>query len=219
MLRSSSAALLWAVFCSSCVTLVTYVLFFLVPVDPARLAAGKSATAEDVERVKHDLELDRPVYVAVRLVPQALVVDQSLGNSYANRRDVNEMVAEAAPVDRRPRLRRRHPLDADRAADRDPLRAEAAIALRQIVDGVRPHRDLGARRLDRHPAAVLHRLQAGLDRRTPATATSSTHPRAPRAAAPWDWFTHMILPWITFAILFAASYVRMIRVEHDGHAR
>ena len=30
------------------VTLITYVLFFLLPADPARLAAGKSATAEDV---------------------------------------------------------------------------------------------------------------------------------------------------------------------------
>jgi peptide/nickel transport system permease protein len=28
---------------------------------------------------------------------------------------------------------------------------------------------------------------------------------------PWDWFTHMILPWITFAILYSAFYVRMIR--------
>ena len=26
-----------------------------------------------------------------------------------------------------------------------------------------------------------------------------------------DWFTHMILPWVTFAILYSAFYVRMIR--------
>jgi peptide/nickel transport system permease protein len=30
---------------------------------------------------------------------------------------------------------------------------------------------------------------------------------------PWQWFYHMILPWITFAILFAALYVRMIRAN------
>ena len=74
-------------------TLITYVLFFLVPVDPARLAAGKSATAEDVERVEHDLRLDRPVYVQYCLFLKRLVIDQSLGNSYANRRSVNEMVS------------------------------------------------------------------------------------------------------------------------------
>ena len=28
-----------------------------------------------------------------------------------------------------------------------------------------------------------------------------------------QWFYHMILPWITFAILFAALYVRMIRAN------
>jgi peptide/nickel transport system permease protein len=30
---------------------------------------------------------------------------------------------------------------------------------------------------------------------------------------PWQWFYHLILPWITFAILFAALYVRMIRAN------
>jgi len=30
---------------------------------------------------------------------------------------------------------------------------------------------------------------------------------------PWQWFYHMILPWCTFAILFAALYVRMIRAN------
>ena len=30
---------------------------------------------------------------------------------------------------------------------------------------------------------------------------------------PWQWFWHMILPWCTFALLFAALYVRMIRAN------
>src|SRR5207249_6223946 len=32
-------------------------------------------------------------------------------------------------------------------------------------------------------------------------------------SGPWQWFYHMILPWMTFAILFAALYVRMIRAN------
>ena len=36
-------------------------------------------------------------------------------------------------------------------------------------------------------------------------------PEGATCGGPWDWLTHMILPWVTFAILFAASYVRMIR--------
>ena len=163
--------LLWAVVLFIGVTMITYVLFFLLPADPARLAAGKSATAEDVARVEHQLGLDRPVHEQYGLFLKRLVVDHSLGRSYANRRSVNEMVGEAVPVTVAARLRRRDPLDADRPADRDPLGAAAAIAARQSDDDLRPRRDLGARRLDRAAAAVLRRLQVGPDARTPATAT------------------------------------------------
>jgi peptide/nickel transport system permease protein len=36
-------------------------------------------------------------------------------------------------------------------------------------------------------------------------------PTGATCGGPVDWFQHMILPWITFAILFTAIYVRMIR--------
>ena len=41
------------------------------------------------------------------------------------------------------------------------------------------------------------------------------HQPARRRHLRWagDWFYHLILPWITFAILFAAIYVRMIRAN------
>ena len=90
--------LLWAAVLFIGVTLITYVLFFLLPADPARLAAGKSATAEDVARVSHQLGLDRPVHEQYALFLKRLVVDHSLGRSYVNRRTVNEMIGEAVPV-------------------------------------------------------------------------------------------------------------------------
>jgi peptide/nickel transport system permease protein len=30
---------------------------------------------------------------------------------------------------------------------------------------------------------------------------------------PVDWFTHMIMPWLVFAVLYSAFYVRMIRAN------
>ena len=48
-------------------------------------------------------------------------------------------------------------------------------------------------------------------RRSRATATSST--RSTGCGGPVQWAWHMILPWITFAMLFAALYVRMIRAN------
>ncbi len=56
------------------------------------------ATAEDIARVSHHLGLDRPVYEQYGLFLKRLVFEQSLGRSYVNRRYVNEMIAEAAPV-------------------------------------------------------------------------------------------------------------------------
>ena len=38
-------------------------------------------------------------------------------------------------------------------------------------------------------------------------------PTGASCGGPGDWAYHMILPWLTFAILFAASYARMIRAN------
>src|SRR4029078_1418071 len=97
MLNYIIRRLLWAVVLFIGVTLITYVLFFPLPAAPARLAAAKPATAEDVARVSHQRGLDRPVHEQYVLFLKRLVVDHSLGRSYANRRSGNEMVGEATP--------------------------------------------------------------------------------------------------------------------------
>ena len=49
-----------------------------------------------------------------------------------------------------------------------------------------------------------------------ATATSTLRPVDARtcAAARRYWAYHLVLPWIAFALLFAALYARMIRAQH-----
>jgi len=54
---------LWAVMLFFAVTIVAYILFFIIPADPARQFAGKGATPETVAKAKHYLGLDRPIYV------------------------------------------------------------------------------------------------------------------------------------------------------------
>ena len=71
-------------------------------------------------------------------------------------------------------------------------------------------------RLDRPDPAVLLRLQAGHRRRSPATATSSTRRSGATCGGPVQWAYHMILPWATFVMLFAALYVAHDPGEHDG---
>src|SRR5919201_2488741 len=98
MIRYLIRRLLWAVLLMLAVTVVTYVIFFVIPVDPARLAAGKAATEEDVARAAHFLGTDRPIYVQYGKFLKRLVVDGSLGTSFSTRQDVNSIVLTAAPV-------------------------------------------------------------------------------------------------------------------------
>src|SRR5438093_1300563 len=90
--------LLWAVVLFVAVTMITYVIFFVIPADPAVLAAGRSARPADVARVRHYLGLDHSVPYQYGLFLKRLIVDQSLGRSFVNRRAVNSMVGQAAPV-------------------------------------------------------------------------------------------------------------------------
>jgi peptide/nickel transport system permease protein len=98
MFRYIVRRLLWACVLFIAVTMVTYVIFFIIPNDPAVLAAGKSATPADIARARHFLGLDHSVPVQYLLFLKRLVVEQSLGTSFVNRRSVNTMVGEAAPV-------------------------------------------------------------------------------------------------------------------------
>src|SRR5215210_8067703 len=90
--------LLWACVLFVAVTAVTYVIFFIIPADPARQACGQRATEECIQRAAHFLGTDRPVYVQYGKFMKRLVLEQDLGRSFTNRQSVNHVIAEAAPV-------------------------------------------------------------------------------------------------------------------------
>ena len=98
MFRYIVRRLLWAVFLFIAVTMITYVIFFVIPADPATLAAGRSARPEDIVRARHFLGLDRSVPMQYLLFLKRLVVDGSLGRSFVNRRNVNDMIGESVPI-------------------------------------------------------------------------------------------------------------------------
>ena len=98
MVRYLIRRLLWAVVLFIAVTMVTYVIFFVIPANPAAMAAGKQASAADIARAEKRLGLDKPVPIQYERFLQRLVINRSLGYSFTNRRDVNEMVLAAAPV-------------------------------------------------------------------------------------------------------------------------
>src|SRR3954447_16312667 len=90
--------LLWACVLFIAVTLVTYMVFYVIPANPARLACGQRATEECIVNAEHRLGLDKPIPVQYGLFLKRLVIDHSLGRSFTNRRDVNQSILDAAPV-------------------------------------------------------------------------------------------------------------------------
>ena len=204
--------LLWAGVLFIGVTLITYALFFVLPADPARLAAGKSATAEDVARVSHQLGLDRPLHEQYGLFLKRLVVDRSLGRSYTNRRSVNEMVGEAVPV------------TAALVVGGAILWMMIAVPI-GIISALRPRSliDRGAMIFIligiSAPVVWIGLLfQYFIGFRLGWTPNAGycdvfNPPEGATCGGPTDWTYHLILPWLTFAILFAASYARMIRAN------
>ena len=79
------------------ITFVTYVLLYLIPADPARQIAGRSATAETVDSIRHQLGLDLPFYQQYwRYLTSLLQGD--LGRSYIQRSEVSDLILARLPA-------------------------------------------------------------------------------------------------------------------------
>ncbi len=79
------------------VSLVTYALIFLVPADPVRQIAGRSATPETVEAIRRQLGLDLPFWQQyLRYLGGLLQGD--LGRSYLQRTEVATLILARLPA-------------------------------------------------------------------------------------------------------------------------
>jgi peptide/nickel transport system permease protein len=79
------------------ISLVTFVLLYLIPADPARQIAGRSATAETVANIRAQLGLDQPFYMQyARYMGNLLKGD--LGRSYLQRTEVSELIWARMPA-------------------------------------------------------------------------------------------------------------------------
>jgi peptide/nickel transport system permease protein len=210
VVRYLARRLIWAAVLFIAVTLVAYVLFFLIPNDPARLVAGKAATDADVKRAAHFLGTDRPFYVQYGKFLDRLIIHQNLGYSFTNRQSVNSLVGNAAPV------------TASLVLGGAVFWMLLALPV-GILSALRP-RSL----LDRASMTFVligisaHPIWIGLIfsyffgfrlHWTPITGYCDFINPSTECGGPVQWAYHMVLPWATFAILFAALYVRMIRAN------
>src|SRR5215218_5157713 len=202
--------LLWACVLFVAVTAVTYVIFFIIPADPARQACGQRATEECITRAAHFLGTDRPVYIQYLKFMKRLVVEQDLGRSFTNRRSVNDVVRDAAPV------------TASLVLGGAILWMLIALPV-GILSALRPRSLLDRLAMvfvlvgiSAHPVWLGLIFAYFLGFKTgffPITGYADFFNPSGEEGGPVQWAYHLFLPWVTFAILFAALYVRMIRAN------
>lgn len=79
------------------VSFITYVLLFVLPADPVRQIAGRSATPETVANIRRELGLDQPFIVQYGRYLWGLL-HGDLGRSYLQKSQVAELVAARLPA-------------------------------------------------------------------------------------------------------------------------
>ncbi len=212
MIRYIFRRLLWAIVLFLAVTIVTYVIFYLIPVDPARLAAGRNPTPQEVKNVAHYLGTDKPVYYQYGLFLKRLVIDHSLGYSFANRQSVNSAIFAAAPVTISLVLGGAIlwmfiALPVGIYSALHPRSRLDRVAMASVLVGISAHpvwiglmlSYIFGFRLELFPIQGYCNLKGSIAGQS--------------CGGPIDWLYHMVLPWLTFAVLYAAFYVRMIRTN------
>ncbi len=196
---------LWAVVLVFAITMVSYALFFLVPADPGRVGRGP---ARETTNLRESVEIKGPVY---KEYGQFLwrIGHGSFGESWVNSREVNQVVFEAMPVTLS--------LVLGGAVMwillAVPIGVLSALRPRSLLDRLMTVLVLVG--VSAHPVwlGLILSYFFGRSRLFPfggyCDLTAPTY--VCNGFAQWAW--HLFLPWLTFALLYAALYSRMIRAS------
>jgi peptide/nickel transport system permease protein len=188
------------------VATIVFLMYFIAPHDVARTLAGKQASAETVEAIRHNLGLDRPIIAQYgSFLWKAL--HGNFGYSYANSQPVTSLIAQALPV---------------------TASLVAGGAVLWLVIGV----STGVLAATR-PQSLVDRATTGLALFFYSMPTFllgevlllvrffrlhlmgiDWFPAAgyiPLTQDPLQWSRYLVLPWLTIALVTAATYVRLTR--------
>jgi peptide/nickel transport system permease protein len=204
--------LLWAAFLLVAASIITYVFFWLVPADPASVRSSTPSGPVDAHRMlRHYFHLDKPIWEQYLLFMRGLL-HGSLGNSLATHQPVSATLRGELPIT-------------------GSLVLGAAVMWLGIAIPAGTLAALRPRSLFDRGASVF--VFAGLSapamflglvlsyvfgyrlRLTPIEGYCNFLTGNPAATCdgPVHWAYHLLLPWTTFMFLFAAMYLRMVRVS------
>jgi peptide/nickel transport system permease protein len=200
--------LLWVVVVLLVVTSITYVVFFVMPsTDPAVTFAGKNPTPEQIEEVRRQFGLDKPVPVQyATFIKNVFLGDQygwpGLGFSYSTRSPVKDQFFDRVLVT----VQLAFGAALVWLCIGIPIGIVSAIKRRSLTDRL----SMGiALFFVSAPVFWLGLMGLWLFwfklRISPGTGYVAWNDSF------GDWLSHMILPWVVLAMLYAAFYARMTR--------
>jgi peptide/nickel transport system permease protein len=207
MTRYVLGRLLWMFGLLFVVSLLSFVIFYLLPsADPAALRAGRNPTTEVLANIRESLGLDRPWYVQYWEFLKALVLHFDFGYSYQTNEPVRTTILERLPA------------TLSLALGGLVVWLTAGIAV-GMISATRPGTLIdriamgGALVALSAPvywlglvALYLFANDIGL---IPIFPGQNSY--VPLTENPFSWFTSLLLPWVVLAATFAAVYARLLR--------
>ena len=207
MLRYVVRRILWGAFLLVVVSALTFVIFTVFPsADPAALRAGRQATPELIAQIRHNLGLDKPLYVQYWLFVKGIVLHFDLGYSYQNSVSVKSQIFTRLPV------------TLSLTAGAFVIWMIVAIPI-GVISAIRPRSLLDRATMGGALVAIsapvyflglialfLFSNDIGVVHLLPGAGSYT-----PLSVSPWRWFTSLLMPWCVLAAAFAAFYARMVR--------
>jgi peptide/nickel transport system permease protein len=198
--------IVWAAILVLVITLFTFVIFFVLPAAP--LGRGQIGT-EDVS-IRDAYEFSGPIWQEYYQYVRGIFIDGSLGRSLSNRRDISEILKEKAPI------------TGSLILGGMLLMLMIAVPI-GILSALKPRSPLDRATmtfvlvgLSAHPAwigLILAYFFAYRWQVFPIAGYCNFFEPMGECGGPWAWTRHLALPWLTFAVLLAAFYARMIRAS------
>jgi len=97
MLRFILKRLSYAILILIGITFITFILTYIIPADPVRMLAGRSATAETVESIRQQLGLDKPL-IGQYINYLSNLVQGDVGRYYVQKTEVNVLILSRLPA-------------------------------------------------------------------------------------------------------------------------
>jgi peptide/nickel transport system permease protein len=183
------------------ISVIVFLIFNVIPnSDPALRIAGKNADPELIARVSRDLGLDQPLYVQYLTLMKKIFTGEL--TSYASARNVVEQIWEGLPA------------TLSLCIGAGVLWMSVAIVfgyLSAVHAGKFTDRALTILALVGISMPVFWLAAILLYYLTFKVSLFPTSSYVPLTENPAQWAYHLILPWITLAVLFIGFYSRVLR--------